>query len=100
MINYVSCKQTSLKLLKEVDQFGAIFRPTIKLKSSEYKTLLGGVISIIIYGLSFGYFVYGIQQWASDQILPTIAEFKQIIDVIDYQSSDPTVLLQPRINTG
>lgn len=53
-------KNFSLNTIKEIDQFGALLRPTIQVNTREYKTLLGGLISITIYGLSFVYFIYGI----------------------------------------
>ena len=47
-------------LIKEIDQYGAVFRPSLKINQSEYKSIVGGTITLIIYGLSFTYFAYGI----------------------------------------
>ena len=44
------------------------------------------MISIVIYGLSFAYFIYGISLWANNEILPSIAEFKEVVDQIQYSS--------------
>jgi hypothetical protein len=43
--------------IKNLDQFGVVFKPSI-FHESEYKTLLGGALSIIIYGASLGFFIY------------------------------------------
>lgn len=52
-----------IKLLKTIDQFGVAFQPSIKYTTSQYKTCWGGVMSILLYGLSFAYFLYIIIQW-------------------------------------
>ena len=53
------------------------------------------MFSIIIYGLSFAYFIYGIHQWASDQILPNITEFKEVAEILDYKSTTTKLSFTP-----
>ncbi|KAM3133667.1 hypothetical protein pb186bvf_014213 [Paramecium bursaria] len=64
--------------------FSAVFRPSLKINQSEYKSIVGGIITLIIYGLSFTYFVYGITQWQDGQVLPSIVVYDQVIDNIEY----------------
>lgn len=46
-----------MKFFRELDQFGVVFKPSIT-SDSEYKTVLGGILSILLYGISLGYFIY------------------------------------------
>ncbi|CAD8092855.1 unnamed protein product [Paramecium sonneborni] len=69
-----------IKFIKSLDQFGASFQPNIYYTSSEYKTVQGGLMSVLLYGLSFSYLIYMIIQWQSGQILPkitTLSNFEQ-----------------------
>lgn len=52
--------------------FGAAFQPKIKYSKKEHTTAFGGLMSILLYGLSFGYLAYSLSQWGSGQILPKI----------------------------
>ncbi|KAM3133672.1 hypothetical protein pb186bvf_014218 [Paramecium bursaria] len=97
----LSCKLTTLSLIREADQFGAVFKPSIKLRSQEYKTLLGGLLSIVIYGLSFSYFVYGIYQWQTNQILPGIVSYDAVQESQDFQTgNETTISFTPRIDSS
>lgn len=49
-----------LKFIASLDKFGAIYKPKLKNKSKNYKTVLGGFVSLAIYLLSFIYFSYKI----------------------------------------
>ncbi|CAD8089094.1 unnamed protein product [Paramecium sonneborni] len=69
-----------IKLIKSLDQFGASFQPNIQYRSSEYKTVQGGLMSVLLYGLSLAYLIYMIVLWQSGQILPkitTLSNFEQ-----------------------
>jgi hypothetical protein len=45
-------------LLTKIDQFGVSLTPSIKTDNKQYKSMIGGVTSIIIYTLSLAYFLY------------------------------------------
>ncbi|KAM3136840.1 hypothetical protein pb186bvf_011099 [Paramecium bursaria] len=88
-----------MNLIKEVDQFGAVFKPSIKLKDQQYKTFFGGLFSIMIYGTSLGYFIYGIYQWQTGQMLPNIVIDEQLIDSIYFTTgTDKIFLFEPKRN--
>ncbi|CAD8213718.1 unnamed protein product [Paramecium octaurelia] len=67
-----------IKLLKNIDQFGVAFQPSIKYSTSQYKTCWGGIMSILLYGLSFAYLLYIIIQWRTGQILPKITTSSKV----------------------
>ncbi|CAD8127640.1 unnamed protein product [Paramecium sonneborni] len=67
-----------IQLLKNIDQFGVAFQPSIKYSTSQYKTCWGGVMSILLYGLSFAYLLYIIVQWRTGQILPKITTSSKV----------------------
>ncbi|KAM3133668.1 hypothetical protein pb186bvf_014214 [Paramecium bursaria] len=88
-------------LIKEIDQYGAAFRPSLKINQSEYKSIIGGIITLIIYGLSFTYFVYGIAQWQEGQVLPSIVFYDQVLDNIEYNvGQNQLIQYTPRIFTS
>ncbi|CAK69145.1 unnamed protein product (macronuclear) [Paramecium tetraurelia] len=61
-----------VKGLQKIDRFGAIYRPPIIDIHPEYKSVLGGIATFILYGSSLAYFLYQIIQWQSNQLLPKI----------------------------
>ncbi|CAD8085699.1 unnamed protein product [Paramecium sonneborni] len=61
-----------VKGLQKIDRFGAIFRPPIIDIHPEYRSVLGGIATFILYGSSLAYFLYQIIQWQSNQLLPKI----------------------------
>ncbi|CAD8182502.1 unnamed protein product [Paramecium pentaurelia] len=106
-----------IKFIKSLDQFGVSFQPNIYYSTSEYKTVQGGVMSVLLYGLSFSYLIYMMVQWQQGQILPKVTtlsnyvpdyklelneRFMQIeMRKYSYTSIDPfnpeSVILQPVI---
>ncbi|CAK84361.1 unnamed protein product (macronuclear) [Paramecium tetraurelia] len=58
--------------IRKIDQFGVVYQPKIKYSTNEYKTAVGGIMSIILYGLSFGYLLYSFIQYGQGNILPKI----------------------------
>ncbi|CAD8157831.1 unnamed protein product [Paramecium octaurelia] len=65
-----------LNHIRKVDQFGVVFQPKIKYSTNEYKTAVGGIMSIILYGLSFGYLIYSFVQYGQGSILPKITSIQ------------------------
>ncbi|CAD8126008.1 unnamed protein product [Paramecium sonneborni] len=61
-----------LKLLENLDQFGVAFQPTLKYSKTQHRTALGGIMSIVLYGLSLAYLFYVFYQWQSGLSLPKI----------------------------
>ncbi|CAD8085683.1 unnamed protein product [Paramecium sonneborni] len=105
------------EFLRRVDQFGANYKPSYAYGEVQFKTSLGGLLSILLYGASLSYLIYELILWRSGQILPkvtsmateietyalnfnqvTVAEFclrrhKSIPDQIDPFEPDNVVLL-------
>lgn len=58
-------------LIKSVDQFGV----TLELRITEdrkYKTILGGITSILIYATGFVYSMIALYTWSQGGYLPSI----------------------------
>ncbi|CAD8169711.1 unnamed protein product [Paramecium pentaurelia] len=66
--------------IRKIDQFGVAFQPKIKYSSNQYKTAVGGIMSIILYGLSFSYLLYSFVQYAQGNILPKITTIQAKAD--------------------
>ncbi|CAD8077195.1 unnamed protein product [Paramecium primaurelia] len=69
-----------VKGLQKIDRFGAIYRPPIVDIHPEYKSVLGGIATFILYGSSLAYFLYQIIQWQSNQLLPKITYIQTSYD--------------------
>ncbi|CAD8045385.1 unnamed protein product [Paramecium sonneborni] len=69
-----------LNYIRKVDQFGVVFQPKIKYCTNEYKTTVGGIMSIILYGLSLGYLIYSFVQYGQGSILPKITTIQAKAD--------------------
>ncbi|CAD8171334.1 unnamed protein product [Paramecium pentaurelia] len=65
-----------VKGFQKIDRFGAIFRPPIVDIHPEYRSVLGGIATLILYGSSLAYFMYQIIQWQSNQLLPKITQIQ------------------------
>ncbi|CAD8113081.1 unnamed protein product [Paramecium sonneborni] len=85
-----------IQLLKKIDQFGVAFQPSIKYSTSQYKTCWGGVMSILLYGLSFAYFLYIIIQWRSGEILPKITKASKVENNQQFELNETFVEVQLR----
>jgi hypothetical protein len=46
------------KLFRKLDMFGAYYYPIVNEEGSIYKSFFGAILSIIVYILSFSYFIY------------------------------------------
>lgn len=66
MLNSIS------EFLRRIDQFGASYKPSYVLGEVQFKTSLGGLLSIVLYGLSLAYLIYELIMWKSGKILPRI----------------------------
>lgn len=69
-----------LKLLLSVDQFGVPFQPIVQNDSKLFKSLVGGIFTIVIYSLTLAYFVYVVYRWQNGLTLPTISSQSVIQD--------------------
>ncbi|CAK81911.1 unnamed protein product (macronuclear) [Paramecium tetraurelia] len=59
--------------LRKIDTFGIKFTPAINNKMNfSYKTILGGIFSLIIYSLSAAYFVYEMYRWMNMDMVPIV----------------------------
>ncbi|CAD8203765.1 unnamed protein product [Paramecium pentaurelia] len=67
-----------LKLLENLDQFGVAFQPTLRYSKTQHRTVLGGIMSILLYGLSLAYLCYVFFLWKSGLTLPKITITQKI----------------------
>ncbi|CAD8095341.1 unnamed protein product [Paramecium primaurelia] len=59
-----------MDFIASFDKFGAVYKPKIKQEQNNYQTVLGGIISILIYLVSFIYFCYKIYQFGKNEVNP------------------------------
>lgn len=63
----------AINIFRKIDSFGVEFNPAINNKMHfSYKTILGGIFSLIIYSLSAAYFVYEMYRWMSMDMVPIV----------------------------
>jgi hypothetical protein len=55
-----------LDLLLKLDLFGVSYKPYIEKDSKKFKSPFGGFLTLIIYIVSFMYFIYLSNAWLSD----------------------------------
>ncbi|CAD8193642.1 unnamed protein product [Paramecium octaurelia] len=85
-----------IKLLQKLDQFGVAFQPSIKYSTSQYKTCWGGIMSILLYGLSLAYLIYIIIQWRTGQMLPKITTSSKLENNEQFELDEKFVEVQLR----
>lgn len=61
-----------LQKFKQIDQFGAVYKPSVHHDAAEYRSVGGGIATLLIYGLSAAYFLYYVYLWWTNQLLPKI----------------------------
>ncbi|KAM3133458.1 hypothetical protein pb186bvf_014462 [Paramecium bursaria] len=66
-----------LTILKNLDLFGVPYKTKISINEDEQKSLLGGMITAILYGVSFAYFIYVLIQWQTGNILPVTSSMSK-----------------------
>ncbi|KAM3133457.1 hypothetical protein pb186bvf_014461 [Paramecium bursaria] len=66
-----------LRILKTLDLFGVPYKTKISIDEEEQKSLLGGIITAILYGVSFAYFIYVLYQWKLGNILPATSSMSK-----------------------
>ncbi|KAM3127314.1 hypothetical protein pb186bvf_020600, partial [Paramecium bursaria] len=66
-----------VKFITKIDQNGAPLRIAIEKDIFEYKSLFGGLTTLVLYSLSLTYFIYGIVQWFTNQSSPIITTSQQ-----------------------
>lgn len=50
-----------LHYLSKIDNFGAEFKPRITHLEHEHKTMIGGLFTLIVYGVCLAYFIFVLQ---------------------------------------
>ncbi|CAD8064270.1 unnamed protein product [Paramecium sonneborni] len=65
-----------MQLLKNIDQFGVNYQQEIVKNEKEFKSSFGGMTSLLLYALSFAYFIYKIFLWLNGDILPRVSTQK------------------------
>ncbi|CAD8106177.1 unnamed protein product [Paramecium sonneborni] len=90
-----------MEFIASFDKFGAVYKPKLKQESNNYKTVLGGIISILIYLVSFIYFCYKIYEFGKNQINPiqSIAyEYTENLTISDNQDLLSFQIIGTKIN--
>ncbi|CAD8056013.1 unnamed protein product [Paramecium sonneborni] len=64
------------KGIKSLDRFGVIFRPSVIDMNPEYKSIIGGIATLFLYGSCLAYFCYQILQWQGNNLLPKITSIQ------------------------
>ncbi|CAK69415.1 unnamed protein product (macronuclear) [Paramecium tetraurelia] len=85
-----------LKLLENLDQFGAAFQPSFKYWKYQHKTAVEGIMSIVLYGLSFAYLIYLLTQWSQGQTLPKVTTTQRSIKNYVYNINETYVQFETR----
>ncbi|CAK69154.1 unnamed protein product (macronuclear) [Paramecium tetraurelia] len=76
---FINCGE----FLRRIDQFGASYKPSYAYGEVQYRTSLGGLLSIILYGLSLAYLIYEIVLWRFGRILPKITSLNTEIETYE-----------------
>ncbi|CAD8085684.1 unnamed protein product [Paramecium sonneborni] len=79
------------EFLRRIDQFGASYKPSYAYGEVQYKTSLGGLLSIVLYGLSLAYLVYEMVLWRSGRILPKITSLHTEIETYELSFDQITI---------
>ncbi|KAM3134416.1 hypothetical protein pb186bvf_013529 [Paramecium bursaria] len=77
--NKNEAKQKIMNILEKIDQFGTNYQQSIGIGKKSYKSIFGGIITLIVYSLCLLYFVYKFYLWTSGQLDPKISTVQQII---------------------
>ncbi|CAK85539.1 unnamed protein product (macronuclear) [Paramecium tetraurelia] len=85
MLNNIS------EFLRRIDQFGASYKPSYSYGEVQFKTSLGGLLSIVLYGLSLAYLIYELILWKSGRILPKITSLQTEIETYSLQFDKVTI---------
>ncbi|KAM3134421.1 hypothetical protein pb186bvf_013534 [Paramecium bursaria] len=62
-----------MNIIKKIDQFGQPYTQAVFDEDKCYKSSIGGVATFILYITSFIYFIYKIQLFSQNQILPSVS---------------------------
>ncbi|CAD8083206.1 unnamed protein product [Paramecium sonneborni] len=79
------------EFLRRVDQFGANYKPSYAYGEVQFKTSLGGLLSILLYGASLSYLIYELILWRSGQILPKVTTMATEIESYSLNFDQVTV---------
>ncbi|CAK86794.1 unnamed protein product, partial (macronuclear) [Paramecium tetraurelia] len=86
--------QQILNTIDKVDIFGVPVSLLTAAKASLYQSKLGGLITILIGGISLTYFLYVIIQWIDHQIPAIVSIKQQTISYAEFQLSDSIIQLE------
>ncbi|CAD8153398.1 unnamed protein product [Paramecium octaurelia] len=86
--------QQILNTIDKIDIFGVPVSLLTSAKESLYQSKLGGLITILIGGISFTYFLYIIIQWIDHQIPAIVSINQQTISYAEFQLSDSIIQLK------
>lgn len=79
-------KRSITSSLRKVDQFGAIFKPSIHIHSNEHKSPIGGLLSILLYGISLSYVIYEMIIWQRGDVLPKVTTLQKSYNLFTYNA--------------
>ena len=62
-----------MNFLKKFDSFGVVYNFNVNNYDKQYKSTLGGLVTISVYILTLIYFIYKIILWQTGQLIPKIS---------------------------
>ncbi|KAM3136069.1 hypothetical protein pb186bvf_011874 [Paramecium bursaria] len=76
---------------KRLDLFGSVFTLNINRNDKEFRSIIGGITSFLLYSCSLAYFIYKIYLWSSGLIQPNINSQSTSFDYQEYAFQTPPI---------
>ncbi|KAM3144056.1 hypothetical protein pb186bvf_003820 [Paramecium bursaria] len=83
-----------MQYLQQLDQCGSDFKLRPLDQNDQYKSIIGGLGSFIIYSSCLSYFIFGMYQWYDNQILPTVVNIQQYEPIVQTTINDNLISLK------
>ncbi|KAM3136077.1 hypothetical protein pb186bvf_011882 [Paramecium bursaria] len=83
---------------KKLDLFGSVFTLNVNRNDKQYKSVIGGITSFLLYFCSLAYFIYKIQLWSSGQIQPKITSQSTTFTYQEYIFQQPPIEINMNTN--
>ncbi|KAM3133153.1 hypothetical protein pb186bvf_014729 [Paramecium bursaria] len=83
----------TMENFKKLDMFGSVFNMNINRNDKQYKSVIGGITSFLLYSCSLAYFIYKIYLWSSGQIQPNINSQSTSFEYQEHVFTEPPIKL-------
>ncbi|KAM3144549.1 hypothetical protein pb186bvf_003418 [Paramecium bursaria] len=83
-----------MNYIKKLDSFGVVLNLNITKYDKQYKSVLGGIATIMVYITTLIYFIYKITLWQQGQLIPKVSSQQSLIDYfnVEFQNDFPIIL--------